>query len=346
MFPNFELSSVDETPDWSLTELRFFDYLASVPYHRAIQLLNICSSRSDLSKLAKLALSYIPDMYFNYELPTFNGKHFEMINDQLTVVEAEGDGLGVLSRQIPPVRGVTHWKGGLAKRPARKRPLNSFMVFRGKQQVNFYFDRLKSNRLLAFVAPAFPTLTQRERSMVASRMWKNDPNRGNWIFIAHAYTIIRDNFEVFERSVPFFAERIVCDMLLMPPPAMYALMCGVHIISTDPFVFQIIIDPTIPPPRFPPFTVDGCVAYYRARGFAGRQLNNSDYVPWATRSLHTATLIFQALNPVTRRPEDPLNWLFDDNDRLTLAVEEHDLQEIYGNDVTGLDPVSELIIKP
>ncbi|OOQ90722.1 hypothetical protein PEBR_03405 [Penicillium brasilianum] len=326
MFPNFELSSVDETPDWSLNELRFFDYLASIPYHRAIQLLNICSSRSDLSKLAKLALSYIPDMYFHYELPIFNGKHFEVINDQLTLVEAEGDGLGVLSRQIPPVRGVTQWKGGLAERPVRKRPLNSFMVFR------------------AFIAPAFTGLTQREKSMIASRMWKDDPNKGDWFFIAHAYTTLRDNFQVFERSVPFFAEKIVCDMLLMPPPDMYALMFGVRITSTGPLTFQTGVNPTIPPLRFPPFTVDGCIAYYRANGFAGRQLNNSNYIPWAQRTLHTATLISQALNPFTGRPEDPLNWLFDDNDRLTFGVEEHDLQEIYGNELIGLVPDDDLML--
>lgn len=334
MFPNFELSSIDETLNWSLLELRLFDYLASIPYHRAIQLLNLCSSHSDLHKLAKLVLSYVPEVYFRQDLPTFNGKHFEMINDRLTLVEGAGDGLTVVTQGVPPVRGVSHFKGDRAKRPARKRPVNNFMVFRGKQQVDYDFDRLKSNRIIAFFAPEFPRLTQRERSRIISQMWKMNPQKTEWTIMAEAYNTLRDNFELAERTVPFFAQSVICDMLHLPDAQTWVHHYGFDVVNTPNAPTLHRIGPNFGPLQMAPFTVDDCVIDYRIRGYIVRQFRDSDYVPWSVRLPIHAAMINTGWGPIPRH-QDPLIWLFDENDRLKVTGEEFDLSEVY----TDYDPL-------
>ncbi|OKP11515.1 Mating-type protein MAT-1 [Penicillium subrubescens] len=196
--------------------------------------------------------------------------------------------------------------------PRRMRPLNGYLVFR------------------AYISPALPTVPQRAKSSFIGKLWNESPHQPQWIVMAFAYTTLRDNFELPQRSVPTFVQAVAMNMFGFPAPNQYIRMSG-WAVESRPLGWAVKLGPanfaalTIPQVA----TEEDIVKHCLDRGFALCPKFNSNWLPAAQYS----ALAIQTNNPQDDRSiPGPLHQVLDQNGSITFDFTEFSLLEIFGAD--------------
>ena len=105
-----------------------------------------------------------------------------------------------------------------------KRPLNSWMAYRGKYPTS-------SHRILvAEIRPAyyqicFASLQQMHISNVMGKVWQHDPFKAKWAIIGKAYSVLRDKLGKEKAPLDQFL-KIVCPPMNMIEPTQYFVTMG------------------------------------------------------------------------------------------------------------------------
>ncbi|KAJ5460159.1 uncharacterized protein N7458_001711 [Penicillium daleae] len=211
------MASAAASPTLGPIELEFISYLSMIPFHRAGQILDLCPSDMSFHEFATLIMDAFPDNYLDRGRPFVSGHHVEFVDGRPTAVPEEGDHPTIAPMQTLP--GPSYKPRGRGARPPPKqlRPLNSFLAFRGKYQIYSEIILFNTNKTLAYIATALPAIPQKKKSILIAQFWKDEPHKGQWSLIATAYTTVRNNFAVFESSVPTFADIVARNLFGFPP---------------------------------------------------------------------------------------------------------------------------------
>ena len=112
-----------------------------------------------------------------------------------------------------------------------KRPLNSWMAFRGK------YPTSSRRVLVAEMRPAyyqlcFASLQQKEISTVMGKIWQHDPFKAKWAIIGKAYSVLRDKLGKENAPLDQFLE-IICPHMDIIEPTQYFVIMGWEITTAE-----------------------------------------------------------------------------------------------------------------
>ena len=126
-------------------------------------------------------------------------------------------------------RGHGHSRKNKTKVPVKpivkqsKRPLNSWMAFRGKYATS-------SSRVLvaemrtAYYQSCFASLPQSEISNVMGKIWQHDPFKAKWAIIGKAYSVLRDKLGKENAPLDRFLETVCPEMDIIEPTQYFDVM--------------------------------------------------------------------------------------------------------------------------
>lgn len=316
-------------PSGASVKLRLLDHLNTLEFPQALQLLKSCEESMSLSDFALMVVATLPE---TSSPPTPPYQHFTIIDDMIVVLNPQ---------QAPYDNDDDADQQAVQRRATRrKRALNSFMVFRGTQQVPCGIIELDAKYMLAYIAPMLPGIPQKSKSVLISNLWVETEHRAEFTVMAEAYTILRDKFELQSRSVPAFVHHVATHLFNFPNPDFYVQLSG-WIINTsnlgDSFRYDVADFSLLNITSL--LTVNDVVQYCLRIGIATTSPNASE----------TASIAGQHSAMTARAPSRPANHNSlhgaSDNADLTQAeLDELTLEEVYGPDIAGLDPVRDLIV--
>ncbi|KAJ5114665.1 transcriptional regulator family: HMG [Penicillium alfredii] len=213
-------TAVTISPPPSPTEIMLYRYLTSITAFEAANILGSCPENTRLADYAAKVVAELPASFFEQPIPVPEGPHFVFENNKFFLDLGSGEEV------IPPVlesSGPVNGHPAMGKvvptrrvpdRPGRRlRPLNSFMVFR------------------TYCSPVFPGIPQKTKSAAISTMWDSDTIKDKWAVLARAYTVIRDEYEIANPSLPEFVE-LTSVLFGLPTPKDYLRYSGWEIAET------------------------------------------------------------------------------------------------------------------
>jgi hypothetical protein len=206
----------------------------------------------------------------------------------------------------------------------RRRPLNGYLAFRGKSQVHSGITWSNSNKIPAYISPALSGIPQKSRSSFIGNLWHEDVYQAQWGIMAFAYTTLRDNFELIERSVPRYVQLVATLLFRFPPSKRYIGMAG-WVVNPAARTFQMIVPPNFTALNIRQITTEeDIIQFCLNNGFAICQKATSTWLPESQ---------YSSLAVQTQHNRSIPELVLDEFD-----FPEFSLAEVFGFDFTPVQP--------
>ncbi|KAJ5738331.1 Mating type protein [Penicillium malachiteum] len=316
-------------PHWSPKTCLFFAYLTTIPLWRAIRVLAFWDRTQRLLDDFSLdMLQGIPVYFFSVPLAVPDEPHFSIDNGHLRVLtdeELADNPLRILPSDLEPFLAAWRPCGLTTTRPpTRLKPLNSFMAFR------------------TFLAPLFPGLQQKDKSMLISTIWKNDLFKAQWAVLAKAYTHLRDHFTLQDQTLSTFIQ-VTKGLFNFPTPERYLVHIGWKVYPGNDGGIRLMHIPERLTFRLPNNTVSVNDVLFFCAGRPAYATQKDDSM-WPFFFAMRDDVFVVNDQGVMR---DPFHWLMDNRGNIQLGpMNEFTLDDLYDDPDPDMDPVNDLIWTP